>query len=118
MLMFRDNATGEVMPFRLFVLGTEGSGRRTVVEMMRNAGVKLDELNHLILDTRYPYITPETVSHTLYVSRPSVDDKDTGYDPMMMHMIDNSEDLDYLQDEVEMFVNMLNFVEVDEENPA
>lgn len=116
MIMFRDNATGQLMPFNLFIIGAEGSGRSTVVQMMKDAGVKLDEFNYLILDVDYPYITPNTISHTLYVSRPSVDNDDTGYDPMMMHMIDNSEDLDYLRDEVEMFVNMLQLVEVQNES--
>lgn len=130
MLYFKDKATGDMMPFKLLIMGAGNSGKSTVIQMIKDAGVKLkvadpvtyvkSRHNCVELNTSddFDMYEPEVLehfSHTLFVDR-ATEGSDKYFDPMMMYMIDNTEDLDYLRTEIEMFLMMVSLAEM--KNPA
>lgn len=130
-LLFKDRPTGELVPLKILVLGPEGSGKKTLVEMFTesNAFLQAESYEHYdpaednicvgcpsqeMLD--YAFATQQ-FTHVFWVDAGPrvIGESNLACDPFNMILVDNSQSLEYLFGEAQYCLSMMGLL-IDEED--
>ena len=129
-LLFKDRPTGELIPLKILVLGPEGSGKKTLVEMFTESNAFLQAESYENYDPEEDNIcvgcpsqelldhafATQQFTHVFWVDDGGNNSGETNLacDPFNMILVDNSQDLAHLFVEAQYCMQMMG-LEIEEE---